>query len=115
MRRAAIMLSAIALLTSCEEEQTFRTVRFSTKTQNQLLYHVEVGIPPDPLLLSTDTTGPVSIDFTGEVGDTVTYTIGTNLNYIHAELIVNGEMVLVSDLGGVNLTDKNVAVRYVLK
>jgi|GEM_PF-6842792 len=114
MRRAAIICSAIALLTSCEEEQTFRTVRFITQTQNQLLYQVEVGIPPEPLLINADTTGPISIDFTGEVGDIVTYNIGTNNTFIHAELIVNGEMVLVSDLGGF-LADKQVSVRYILK
>ena len=114
MRRVAIICLSLCSLAACEEEQTFRTVHFRTQTQNQLMYHVDVGIPPNAYLINQDTTGPITLEFSGQMGDTVVYALGTNLTFIHAELVVNGEVVMVSDLSG-TLTDKQIMVRYLLR
>lgn len=110
---ATVGLVAAAMV-SCEKEQTFRTVRFMADVPNSVQYHATVLIAPNAPFFDADTTGQVVVEFTGEVGDTVVYSVGTLATSAHAELVVNGQMVVVTDLQGGPLP-KNINGRFILK
>ncbi len=113
---ATIAVGALlaAALVGCEKEQTFRTVRFMADVPNSAQYHTTVLVPPNGPLIDADTTGQVVVEFSGNVGDTVVYALGTLATSAHAELAVNGELVVVTDLQGGPLP-KNINGRFILK
>ena len=110
----AINTAFVLSLLGCEEEQTFRRVRFKASGSELIQYRTSVLISPDPPVFDADTSGLISIDFSGEVGDTVIYFIGTLGQSVHAELLVNDELVMVHDVTASPLP-KAVSGRYILK
>ena len=117
MKSLAILATGVlmaAALVSCEDEPTFRTVRFMADVPNSVQYNAKVLIPPNAPFFEADTTGQIVVEFDGNVGDTVVYSLGTLSTSAHAELVVNGEIVVVNDLVG-GPAPKSINGRYVLK